>query len=52
MKRTTMTAKNDAHALLEPMKLGDVELANRVVMAPLTRARAGETRVPNEIMAA
>lgn len=49
MTRSTMNT--EGHALLSPVKLGDVELANRVVMAPLTRARAGESRVPNEIMA-
>lgn len=27
--------------LFSPLKLGDVELANRVVMAPMTRSRAG-----------
>ncbi len=28
------------HTLFEPIKVGDVELANRIVMAPLTRNRA------------
>ena len=28
--------------------LGDFEIKNRLVMAPLTRARSGETRVPNQ----
>ncbi len=37
--------------LLTPFKLGDLELANRVVMAPMTRARSGEDRIPNELMA-
>lgn len=32
--------------LLTPMKLGPLELANRLVMAPLTRMRAGEGNVP------
>ena len=27
--------------LFDPVRLGDIELANRVVMAPLTRNRAG-----------
>ena len=36
--------------LLEPFQLHEIQLANRVVMAPMTRARAGEKRIPNEIM--
>jgi N-ethylmaleimide reductase len=37
--------------LLTPIKAGDLSLKNRVVMAPLTRVRAGPTHVPNELMA-
>ncbi|MES2982783.1 MAG: alkene reductase [Verrucomicrobiota bacterium] len=37
--------------LLEPLKAGAFELPNRVVMAPLTRCRASEGRIPNEMMA-
>lgn len=40
-----------AKPLLTPFKLGDLELANRVVMAPMTRARSGEDRIPKERMA-
>jgi 2,4-dienoyl-CoA reductase-like NADH-dependent reductase (Old Yellow Enzyme family) len=36
--------------LFQPVKLGDLELPNRLVMAPLTRSRAGEARIPNELM--
>ncbi len=32
--------------LFSPFKLGDIELANRVVMAPLTRNRAAQGMVP------
>ncbi|MFP4130174.1 MAG: alkene reductase [Halorhodospira sp.] len=35
--------------LFEPYALGDLELPNRVLMAPLTRARAGEGDVPTEL---
>lgn len=38
------------HALFEPLELGDIELRNRVVMAPLTRLRADEEGVPTELM--
>ncbi|WP_338760734.1 alkene reductase [Massilia sp. METH4] len=38
--------------LFDPITIGDLTLKNRVVMAPLTRARAvGEGRVPNALMA-
>ncbi|BAT61904.1 N-ethylmaleimide reductase [Variibacter gotjawalensis] len=35
--------------LLSPYKLGNITLANRVVMAPLTRNRAGAGFVPSEL---
>ncbi|RBL66383.1 alkene reductase, partial [Pseudomonas sp. MWU13-2625] len=35
----------------DPVTLGDLTLPNRIVMAPLTRSRAGATRVPNALMA-
>jgi 2,4-dienoyl-CoA reductase-like NADH-dependent reductase (Old Yellow Enzyme family) len=37
--------------LFDPLRLGDLELPNRVVMAPLTRLRAGASQVPNALMA-
>ncbi|SFU51711.1 alkene reductase [Pseudoduganella namucuonensis] len=38
--------------LFEPIKIGDLTLNNRVIMAPLTRSRAvGGERVPNALMA-
>lgn len=33
-----------------PLIVGDFEMKNRLVMAPLTRARSGESRVPNDLM--
>jgi len=36
--------------LFSPVTLGDLTLANRVVMAPLTRTRAGAAGVPNELL--
>ncbi|GAB2690776.1 alkene reductase [Aliiglaciecola aliphaticivorans] len=38
-------------ALFEPLKLGNIQLKNRVIMAPLTRCRATEDNVPTELMA-
>ena len=37
--------------LFSPVTLGDLELANRVVMAPLTRLRSGDAAVPGELVA-
>ncbi|PYY32605.1 alkene reductase [Curtobacterium sp. MCBD17_030] len=36
--------------LFEPTALGALRLSNRVVMAPLTRTRAGEHGVPNDLL--
>ena len=36
--------------LLQPVKIGDLSLANAVVMAPLTRCRAVGGRIPNDLM--
>jgi N-ethylmaleimide reductase len=42
----------DVSFLMQPFKLGDLELPNRVVMAPLTRNRATHgSDVPNELAA-
>jgi 2,4-dienoyl-CoA reductase-like NADH-dependent reductase (Old Yellow Enzyme family) len=38
-------------SLFDPLQLGDLTLPNRILMAPLTRSRAGASRVPNELMA-
>ncbi|GLK89026.1 alkene reductase [Pseudomonas turukhanskensis] len=37
--------------LFDPITIGDLQLNNRIVMAPLTRCRADEGRVPNAMMA-
>jgi N-ethylmaleimide reductase len=37
--------------LLGPYRLHDLQLPNRVVMAPLTRSRSGPERIPNATMA-
>jgi 2,4-dienoyl-CoA reductase-like NADH-dependent reductase (Old Yellow Enzyme family) len=37
--------------LFDPIKIGDLELQNRIVMSPLTRCRAVDDRVPNALMA-
>ena len=46
------TASNPVQPLLTPYRMGDLELANRVVMAPLTRCRATNPGfVPTELHA-
>lgn len=40
----------DVSVLFKPLKLGDIEVANRLIMAPLTRNRAPD-HLPNELMA-
>ena len=37
-------------ALLASMRLGDIPLANRIIMAPMTRDRAGPGDVPSALM--
>ena len=36
--------------LFEPVRLGELELANRIVMAPMTRSRADDRGVPTAEM--
>lgn len=36
-------------SLFSPYRLGGLELPNRIVMAPMTRARAGEDEVPSDL---
>ena len=38
-------------SLFDPLRIGDLDLPNRIIMAPLTRLRAGETHIPNALMA-
>ncbi len=39
--------KNTLHS---PLQLGPIQLPNRAIMAPLTRGRAGASRIPNDLM--
>ena len=38
-------------SLFDPLQLGALTLPNRILMAPLTRARAGRSHTPNALMA-
>jgi len=33
-------------ALFQPVRVGEIDLANRIVMSPMTRSRAGGGLVP------
>ena len=37
--------------LFHPFRQHDLTLANRVVLSPMTRGRAGASRLPNRLMA-
>lgn len=37
-------------SLFDPIKIGALNLPNRMIMAPLTRSRAGSSRTPNSLM--
>lgn len=39
------------HSLFQPLTLGELTLKNRVVLAPMTRSRAGAERLANQLMA-
>jgi N-ethylmaleimide reductase len=47
--RHRMTSRHDE--LFQPLDLAGLQLKNRIVLAPMTRARAGQLRIPNEAMA-
>ena len=36
--------------LFDSLQMGDLTLPNRILMAPLTRSRAGDSRIPNPLM--
>ncbi|WIA16671.1 hypothetical protein OEZ86_008141 [Tetradesmus obliquus] len=50
VQQQPLQVKEDAQPLFTPIKLGDLELQHRVIMAPLTRCRA-PNNVPAPIMA-
>jgi N-ethylmaleimide reductase len=38
-------------ALFQPLQVGSLEIPNRILMAPLTRSRADQGHIPNDLMA-
>lgn len=49
--KTLEVRSNRMASLLDPVAVDDLSLANRMVMAPLTRSRAGQGNVPTALMA-
>lgn len=37
-------------SLFDPITFGSISAQNRIIMAPLTRSRAGPSRIPNDLM--
>jgi len=50
-RNSVREAGPDAKTLFSPYRLGELDLKNRMVMAPMTRSRAIEGNVPNPIAA-
>lgn len=46
-----MTVNTNSQNLLSPLQISSLSLANRVVMSPLTRSRAGEELIPHQLIA-
>ncbi len=46
-----LRARDETTGLFSPYRLGELDLANRVVMAPMTRSRAVAGNVPNPLAA-
>lgn len=44
-------SSNNHSCLFKPTQLGDLALRNRIIMAPMTRSRAGEGDVPTDLIA-
>jgi len=46
-----MANSESFRTLFDANQVGDLNLKNRVVLAPLTRSKAGAERIPNALMA-
>jgi len=45
-----MSAMKTSSILFKPLKLGSIEIPNRIIMSPCTRCRASEKRIPTDMM--
>jgi N-ethylmaleimide reductase len=52
LKNEKKVTKPNLPGLFDPLNLGPFEMANRIVMAPMTRNRAGDGNAPTELNAA
>src|ERR1700743_2997498 len=50
IQRPRQLSENPMPSLFDPLTIGDLKLSNRVIMSPLTRLRARESKVPNALM--
>src|ERR1700753_4124930 len=50
IQRPRQLIEDPMPSLFDPLTIGDLKLPNRVIMSPLTRLRAGESKVPNALM--
>jgi 2,4-dienoyl-CoA reductase-like NADH-dependent reductase (Old Yellow Enzyme family) len=48
---TVLKDPNSMPTLFDSLTIGDLRLPNRIIMAPLTRSRAVDRRIPNALMA-
>jgi N-ethylmaleimide reductase len=51
MQPNNSLARNNMPTLFDALDIGAIHAPNRILMAPLTRARAGEVHLPNALMA-
>jgi N-ethylmaleimide reductase len=51
MSTASVSIHSPSTDLFDPVQLGDYRLANRIVMAPLTRSRASAARTATPLMA-
>ncbi|MEM9542232.1 MAG: alkene reductase [Cyanobacteria bacterium P01_E01_bin.42] len=47
---TATVSDTSLEVLFQPLTLGAIAISNRIIMAPLTRARSGVERIPNDLM--
>ena len=47
---TRQTDQSLTDVLFQPIRLGPLELANRIAMAPLTRSRADDDLAPTDMV--
>lgn len=46
----TISSDSSVFSLFEPVSFGEIQLSNRVVMAPMTRLRSGSSGIPGDLL--